>query len=154
MSARQPDQQPEGGGPTNDETGNETTGTLGVDLSSIRRRLRERRDRFMELRRQQRGERDQLLDSEPLDTGDHAKRDEGVDLLDHLDVSEQREVQAIDAALTRIGAGTYGVCTRCGDPISSRRLEAIPETTLCVSCAELASGEEERARSEHGGTTL
>lgn len=162
MSPGQPDQ-PEAGGPMSGERGNETmsgergnetTGTLGVDLSSIRRRLRERRDRFVELRRQQRGERDQLLDSDPLDTGDHAQRDEGVDLLDHLDAGEQREVQAMDAALARIEAGTYGVCARCGDPISPRRLEAIPETTLCVTCAELASIDEERVRNEHGGTKL
>lgn len=42
------------------EQENQTTGTLHLDLASIRRRLDERRERFVRLRAQQRRERDQL----------------------------------------------------------------------------------------------
>jgi RNA polymerase-binding protein DksA len=38
----------------------------------------------------------------------------------------------IDAALKRIDEGTFGVCTRCGKPISAERLEALPWATLCI----------------------
>ena len=41
---------------------------------------------------------------------------------------------AIDAALARIDAGTYGTCERCGRPIGQERLEAIPYATLCIDC--------------------
>lgn len=134
---------------------NETRGTLGVDLADVRRRLRERREQFVHLRRQQREERNQLLDSEPLDSGDRAKREEGVDLLDQLEAGEQRELQAIDAALARIEAGTYGICAQCDQPIPRKRLEAIPEATLCVRCADVpASAEDVAARSEQRSTTL
>ena len=41
----------------------------------------------------------------------------------------------IDAAEQRIDAGTYGVCTICRGPIGTARLEALPATPTCVTCA-------------------
>ena len=41
----------------------------------------------------------------------------------------------IDAALERVGAGTYGVCERCGAPIGDARLEALPAARTCIRCA-------------------
>ena len=41
----------------------------------------------------------------------------------------------VDRALSRIDDGTYGNCERCGDPISSERLEAIPWAALCIEHA-------------------
>lgn len=38
------------------------------------------------------------------------------------------------AALSRIDAGSYGVCEECGDPIPPERLEILPHARLCVSC--------------------
>ncbi len=38
-------------------------------------------------------------------------------------------------ALTRIDSGGYGICERCGDAIPVERLDALPYSTLCVSCA-------------------
>ena len=43
--------------------------------------------------------------------------------------------EAVDAAIERIADGSYGVCTRCGQPIGFARLEARPEATLCITCA-------------------
>ena len=37
-----------------------------------------------------------------------------------------RELTEIDAALTRINRGKYGICELTGNPISTTRLEAIP----------------------------
>jgi DnaK suppressor protein len=42
---------------------------------------------------------------------------------------------AIDAALDRLGAGQYGVCTRCGQPIGEDRLAARPAAPTCIRCA-------------------
>ena len=42
---------------------------------------------------------------------------------------------AIDRALTKIDAGTYGVCDACGEPITAARLEARPTASRCISCA-------------------
>ncbi|HEX2047977.1 MAG TPA: TraR/DksA family transcriptional regulator [Acidimicrobiales bacterium] len=46
----------------------------------------------------------------------------------------QARVAEIDAALSRVDAGTYGICEACGNPIPEARLEALPEATLCVGC--------------------
>ena len=40
-----------------------------------------------------------------------------------------------DAARSEL-KGQYGFCTRCGKPIDPDRLEAVPWTTLCMSCAD------------------
>src|SRR5487761_2738838 len=43
----------------------------------------------------------------------------------------------IERALERVETGSYGVCERCGKPISIARLEAMPATTTCIACASL-----------------
>src|SRR5580704_5070090 len=50
-----------------------------------------------------------------------------------LDIKLLREVQD---ALRRIEQGTYGVCYECEEPISVKRLEAVPWAKFCVSCQE------------------
>lgn len=42
----------------------------------------------------------------------------------------------IQKALEKLEAGTFGVCDDCGERISAKRLEARPETTLCIRCKE------------------
>jgi RNA polymerase-binding protein DksA len=49
-----------------------------------------------------------------------------------------RMLGAIDAALTRIDEGTYGMCSNCGREIASGRLEAYPWASLCIDCKRLA----------------
>ena len=44
-------------------------------------------------------------------------------------------VAAIDQALERIDAGTYGRCAACGTAIPGERLEAVPWAALCVPCS-------------------
>ena len=52
-----------------------------------------------------------------------------------LEETDERVVAAIDGALERIEAGTYGRCTRCGRDIAPERLEARPWSELCIDCA-------------------
>jgi DnaK suppressor protein len=51
-----------------------------------------------------------------------------------LEESDARLLAAIDQALARIEAGTYGVCVNCGAQIAPERLEAMPWATLCIDC--------------------
>lgn len=41
----------------------------------------------------------------------------------------------IDAAMARLGLGTYGICEQCGNEIGEARLEALPAARLCITCA-------------------
>ncbi|WP_455246107.1 TraR/DksA family transcriptional regulator [Petrachloros mirabilis] len=59
-----------------------------------------------------------------------------VRLLDRLDERAKRKIEAIDLALMRIEAGTYGRCEGCGKDIPMARLEALPTATTCVVCGE------------------
>ena len=47
----------------------------------------------------------------------------------------EEHLRDIDAAVERVGAGTYGVCTVCGRAIPEERLDARPTATKCVGCA-------------------
>ena len=51
-----------------------------------------------------------------------------------LEENSEHVLVDIDAALTRIEDGTYGVCTDCGKQIPEERLEARPWATLCIDC--------------------
>lgn len=49
---------------------------------------------------------------------------------------EKTFIEKIDRALKKIEAGGFGICEECEEPISVKRLEARPETTLCIRCKE------------------
>jgi DnaK suppressor protein len=55
--------------------------------------------------------------------------------VDSLVRQTERRLREIQAALERVGSGTYGVCERCGSPIPEGRLEARPTARTCVGCA-------------------
>ena len=45
-------------------------------------------------------------------------------------------IDKIDKALKKIEEGEFGMCDVCEEPISVKRLEARPETNLCIRCKE------------------
>ncbi len=51
-----------------------------------------------------------------------------------MEENAREALAAVDRALARIEAGTYGVCGRCSEEICADRLEAVPTADLCVSC--------------------
>ena len=57
--------------------------------------------------------------------------------VDALRASTRDELAQVATALSRVDAGTYGVCERCGRPIPEARLEVRPQATMCVACASL-----------------
>jgi DnaK suppressor protein len=46
----------------------------------------------------------------------------------------------VERALTKMETGTFGICERCGLPISSERLEALPWAELCIDCKQRTGG--------------
>ena len=51
-----------------------------------------------------------------------------------LEENSEQVLHAIDEALGRLDAGTYGTCQRCGTGIAPERLEALPYARLCIDC--------------------
>ena len=54
---------------------------------------------------------------------------------------ESRELHAIDDAIARIEAGTFGNCEECERPIPLERLKAVPYATECIECRRKAETE-------------
>jgi DnaK suppressor protein len=51
---------------------------------------------------------------------------------------ESNLLRDVRAALRRVVAGTFGVCLRCEEDISAKRLAAVPWTAFCIQCQEIA----------------
>jgi len=49
----------------------------------------------------------------------------------------EKRLGGIEEARQRVTSGRYGECERCGQPISSARLEARPLARTCIGCANL-----------------
>lgn len=47
---------------------------------------------------------------------------------------ERKLIAKIRETLARIDDEDYGICEICGEDISLQRLQARPETTLCIKC--------------------
>jgi DnaK suppressor protein len=46
----------------------------------------------------------------------------------------------VERALSKMETGTFGICERCGEPISTERLEALPWAELCIDCKQRTGG--------------
>jgi DnaK suppressor protein len=113
---------------------------VSVDLEEVRQRLLDERARVFE-------ERERLVEDTSASMEDLSDED-GVDSHPADSASEtlSREIEltlednadrllaAIDGALERLDAGTYGKCESCGQQISGERLEALPYATKCIDC--------------------
>ncbi len=68
------------------------------------------------------------------DSGERAVERENDEVLEEFGATGLKELAAIDAALDRLAAGTFGICAKCGKPISAERLAAVPQAALCEEC--------------------
>jgi RNA polymerase-binding transcription factor DksA len=102
-------------------------------VSQMEKRLLEERAKYLHSEENYRAEADALIEGrEPGDVQFDEESGEG----DTLAVERERDlalsaqarqaVEQIDAALDRIKAGTYGICTASGLAIPQERLKAIP----------------------------
>lgn len=71
------------------------------------------------------------------DSVDMSLLDVSKEIAFRLTERESQIVADIDQALLRIREGSYGICARCSQPISDRRLEAVPTARYDASCQEL-----------------
>lgn len=79
---------------------------------------------------------EQELDShQSRDWEELATEREGDEVLEGLGHAGQAEIRAIRAALGRLEAGEYGWCQTCGARIPEHRLDLLPHTPFCATCA-------------------
>lgn len=75
---------------------------------------------------------------EPLssDWSEQALERENDEVLEALGNSSQNELRQIKLALKRIENGDYSSCISCTEAIPIKRLELVPHTIHCTSCAQ------------------
>lgn len=85
---------------------------------------------------------DLLVSERETDEVDEATVEVERDLAVSFINTDWHVTHAVEAALERLEAGEYGICEFCGEPISPKRLKAIPWATRCATCqARLEDGE-------------
>lgn len=109
-----------------------------TELSAYRQRLLARREVLRREVANLQSDLAALAAEPPRELEERAGSERARQLLDRLDAREEAELEAVEAALARLDSGDFGICTGCGDPIPTARLEALPWTPHCRDCAENA----------------
>jgi len=83
----------------------------------------------------------------PSDEGDLSQQHHEEWIFLNRNTIDMKLLREISGALHRIDNGSYGICMECEEPISSKRLDAVPWARYCVTCQEsiasrIAAGEE------------
>ena len=92
------------------------------------------------------GRRDYTKEREVLDEGESSDVDIQEEIGFALIQMKAETLNKIEAALRRIGEGTYGECFECGEEIPEARLRALPFAVRCKDCEEAREAAELRER--------
>lgn len=118
-----------------------TTTLTAPQLTDIQAALTQERDALL-AQVSTLAESDQVLITARASQEERAKSAGDADLmgvernvLARMTVAMTDGLSELDGALLRLAAGTYGSCSRCGEPIAQARLLARPRSTSCVPCA-------------------
>src|SRR6478609_2528236 len=107
-----------------------------VQLKKFRDMLEAKREEIIK-RAQQTLDQDMALDTDDLpDEMDLASSEYLQSFTFRLRGREKAFLDKINKALAKIEDGSFGTCEECSEEISTKRLEARPETTLCIRCKE------------------
>ncbi len=103
------------------------------DISDRQIQLEARRSELLARMRDLDRELDSHMNPDWEDGATEREQDEALEALGH---AAEVELRVIDAALSRMAAGEYGTCVRCGDQIAQERLDLLPATPFCAACAK------------------
>jgi len=84
----------------------------------------------------------------PSDEGDLSQQSHEEWIFLNRNTIDMKLLREISGALHRIETEQYGICMQCEEPISAKRLDALPWARYCVKCQEqvaarVAQGERE-----------
>jgi DnaK suppressor protein len=96
------------------------------------------------------GRREEIAVENAPDTLDLVQRAAERELALRQIESDFTRLQKIRLALERIEEGSYGVCMRCDNEISPKRLQAIPWAAYCIRCQDIA----DRAQAAEEGAAI
>ena len=105
-------------------------------LAAVRRRLEEQRAEVGE-RVAKLAERPELGSAQGFGKRIGDGTVEAISRLTDIGVGSSLETRLArtERALAKLDEGTYGMCDACGDAIAPARLQAMPDSVLCLACA-------------------
>ena len=72
----------------------------------------------------------------PSDEGDLSQQHHEEWIFLNRNTIDMNLLREISDALLRYDNGSYGICAECEEPISTKRLDAVPWARYCVTCQE------------------
>jgi DnaK suppressor protein len=90
----------------------------------------------------------------PSDEGDLSQQSHEEWIFLNRNTIDSKLLREITDALHRIEMDTYGVCMECDEPISPKRLDAVPWAKFCVTCQEAIAQRIESGESEDSYETV
>ena len=75
----------------------------------------------------------------PSDEGDLSQQSHEEWIFLNRNTIDMKLLREVSAALHRIEQDLYGICAECEEPISAKRLDAVPWARYCVACQEAIS---------------
>ena len=72
----------------------------------------------------------------PSDEGDLSQQHHEEWIFLNRNTIDMKLLREISDALRRMDHETYGICMECEEPISTKRLDAVPWARYCVTCQE------------------
>ena len=105
-------------------------------LSAMKDALHRKKEQILEAHRKSRQEGREAGESGVQDEGDRASSAHAREFIFSLSETERQQLQLVEEALERIPEGNFGLCRECGDPIDSKRLQAVPWAERCLKCQE------------------
>lgn len=109
-----------------------------TDLEYFEKTLEDRKEQIIKNINDSANEIDELRQNSAVDEFDVASISADSDLGYSLGAKQKTELKEIEASLSKIKNGTYGVCEMCEENISLARLKAKPNVKLCITCQELS----------------
>src|SRR5215467_2166837 len=127
----------------------------GLKLTSYRNMLEKKADEVRRSMSAQKAAQVVARLDVPSDEGDLSQQHHEEWIFLNRNTIDIKLLREIADALMRIEHGSYGVCLECDEPISVKRLDAVPWARYCVKCqeevaAKIARGEEVNEYEEAG----
>jgi len=103
-------------------------------LKTIRQRLANEYETLTKLIKRGRLDADEIRIENTEDEGDLATISHARELFYNLQEGDVTRLKSIEEAIRSLDRGQYGICVRCAEDISKKRLEVVPWARMCIVC--------------------
>lgn len=111
------------------------------DKLAFRKKLLEIKSQILKKMNQTYSESKEVESDVAQDLADKAESSYTKEFLLSLTDSERELLLQIDEAMRTLEKGDFGICQMCGQPISKKRMDALPWAAYCIDCQQKVEAE-------------